>query len=174
MDPYMAEIRIYACNYPPVGWLFCNGQILPIQQYTALFSLLGTNYGGNGTTNFALPNLQGLAVLAAGQGPGLTERDLGEQGGSATVTLLSSQMPAHSHSLSADILDTADQTAPSPTRILAAANNASPYEPAATAPTPMAVESLTMVGGADPHSNVQPVQALNYCIAINGVFPVRS
>src|SRR5216683_6162065 len=96
-DPFVAEIRIFPFNFAPTGWAFCNGQLMPISQNTALFSLLGTTYGGDGKSNFALPNLQGSAPMHAGQGPGLSLRDLGESGGEQTVTLLDSEMPAHSH-----------------------------------------------------------------------------
>ena len=97
MDPFVAEIRIFPFNFAPRGWAFCNGQILPISQNTALFSLLGTTYGGNGQSTFALPNLQGRAAMFNGQGPGLSLRDLGEQGGTENVTLLITEMPAHTH-----------------------------------------------------------------------------
>src|ERR1700684_1715964 len=96
-DQFVAEIRIFGFTFPPTGWAYCNGQLLPISQNTALFSLLGTFYGGNGTSNFALPNLQGSMPLGQGQGPGLTPRNLGETGGSSTVTILNTQMPNHAH-----------------------------------------------------------------------------
>src|ERR1700682_2861989 len=98
-DPFVAEIRIFPFTFPPKGWAFCNGQLMPISQNTALFSLLGTTYGGDGKSNFALPNVQGRATMHPGQGPGLSLHDLGEQAGTETVTLLQSEIPAHSHSL---------------------------------------------------------------------------
>src|SRR6478736_4278804 len=101
-DPFVAEIRIFPFNFAPKGWAFCNGQVLPISQNTALFSLLGTTYGGNGTSNFALPNLQARTPIMAGQGPGLTDRVLGETGGSTAVTLLAAQMPSHAHAANCD------------------------------------------------------------------------
>src|SRR5213080_3175993 len=100
-SPFVAEIRIFACNFPPTGWAFCSGQLMPISQNTALFSLLGTTYGGDGRTTFALPNLQGRAAMHPGQGPGLSLHDLGESGGTETVTLLESEIPAHTHTMSA-------------------------------------------------------------------------
>src|SRR6476469_8390419 len=108
MDPFVAEIRIFPFNFAPKGWAFCDGQILPLSQNTALFSLLGTTYGGDGKSNFALPNMQGNAPMHPGQGPGLSLHDLGETGGSDTVSLLESEMPSHSHQLRADVQDIAD------------------------------------------------------------------
>src|SRR5512140_3290215 len=112
-DPFVAEIRIFPFNFSPKGWAFCDGQILPLSQNTALFSLLGTTYGGDGKSNFALPNMQGNAPMHPGQGPGLYLHDLGETGGSDTVSLLESEIPAHSHALQAEIVDAADNHAPS-------------------------------------------------------------
>src|ERR1043165_3621920 len=113
-DPFVAEIRIFTFNFAPKGWAWCDGQLLPLSQNTALFSLLGTTYGGNGKSNFALPNLQGSAPMHPGQGPGLSLHDLGETGGSETVTLLTSEMPVHPHTLMCQSQDPADQPAPSP------------------------------------------------------------
>src|SRR6187399_1764716 len=107
-DPFVAEIRIFPFNFAPKGWAWCDGQLLPLSQNTALFSLLGTTYGGNGKSNFALPDLQGRAPMHPGQGPGLSLHDLGETGGSETVTLLGSEIPAHSHGMRADTQDNAD------------------------------------------------------------------
>src|SRR3990172_8900920 len=116
-DPFVAEIRIFPFNFAPRGWAFCDGQIMPLSQNTALFSLLGTTYGGDGKSNFALPDLQGNAPMFWGQGPGLSLRDIGEAGGSETVTLLESEIPAHSHGKLA-ATDIADQNTPSPARVL--------------------------------------------------------
>ena len=112
MDPFVAEIRIFPFNFPPKGWAFCDGQILPLSQNTALFSLLGTTYGGNGSSNFALPNMQGNAPMHPGQGPGLSLHDLGEMGGSETVTLLQSELPAHNHNIMAAVIDPGDSNLP--------------------------------------------------------------
>src|SRR5207244_3241987 len=109
-DPFVAEIRIFPFNFAPKGWALCDGQLLPISQNTALFSLLGTTYGGNGQSTFALPNIQGSAVMHPGQGPGLSAHSLGETGGSQTVTLLQSEMPAHSHALTASQADAGDRS----------------------------------------------------------------
>ena len=153
----------------------CNGQILPISQNTALFSLLGTNYGGNGTSNFALPNLQGSAPLHAGQGPGLTDRVVGETGGTSSVTLLNSDMPLHNHSLPCSSTP-ADQASPSGNIPAAGAGTRGQNFYADSAGTAPAMK-LTMVGAAGgnlPHNNLPPYLALNFCIALQGVFPARN
>src|SRR5437773_10490277 len=120
-DPFVAEIRIFPFNFAPKGWAFCDGQLLPLSQNTALFSLTRTTYGGDGKSNFALPDMQGNAPMHPGQGPGLSLHDLGETGGSETVTLLESEIPAHPHTLRA-LTDLADQPVPSPVRSLARSN----------------------------------------------------
>jgi microcystin-dependent protein len=171
MDPFVAEIRIFPFNFAPKGWAFCDGQLLPLSQNTALFSLLGTTYGGNGKSNFALPDLQGRAPMHPGQGPGLSLHDLGETGGSETVTLLESEIPSHSHGLRAS-LDDADLAQPSPLRSLAKAT-ANLYA-AGPANTAMAPEALPPAGGDQPHNNMMPYLTLNFCIALQGVFPPRT
>lgn len=174
-DPFVAEIRIFPFNFAPTGWAFCNGQLLPLSQNTALFSLLGTTYGGDGKSTFALPNMQGNAPMHPGQGPGLSLHDLGETGGSETVTLLQSEIPAHSHVMRAHNGDQADAQNPSPNTSLAQSANGFAYQsntsqnlvtlnPAALAPA----------GGDQPHNNLQPYLTLNYCIALQGVFPPRT
>src|SRR5512135_3237459 len=130
MDPFVAEIRIFPFNFAPKGWAFCDGQILPLSQNTALFSLLGTTYGGDGKSNFALPNLQGSAPMHPGQGPGLSLHDLGETGGSPTVSLLESEIPSHGHSLMADSV-TGDTNSPAATTSLARSHNATAYQTSA-------------------------------------------
>jgi microcystin-dependent protein len=171
-DPFVAEIRIYPFNFAPKGWAFCDGQLLPISQNTALFSLLGTTYGGDGKSNFALPNMQGNAPMHPGQGPGLSLHDLGETGGSETVTLLESEIPAHTHSLNA-------QGAPADTNVpvgfsIARVIGATPYLPPAGAPlVAMSDNALPPAGGDQPHNNMQPYLTLNFCIALQGVFPAR-
>lgn len=171
MDPFVAEIRIFPFNFAPKGWAFCNGQLLPISQNTALFSLLGTTYGGDGRSNFALPDLQGRASMHPGQGPGLSLHDLGEADGVETVTLLQSEMPAHSHALSASVRP-ADSLNPA---TLAPGTGNNIYVAAAGATrTPMSNQALAPVGGGLPHNNMQPYLTLNFCIALQGVFPPRS
>ena len=170
MDPFVAEIRIFPFNFAPKGWAWCDGQLLPLSQNTALFSLLGTTYGGNGKSNFALPDLQGRAPMHPGQGPGLSLHDLGETGGSETVTLLESEIPAHSHILRAS-LDDADVRIPAPTRSLAK-GSANMY--ASGSPnSPMAPEGLAPAGGDQPHNNLQPYLTFYFNIALQGVFPPR-
>jgi microcystin-dependent protein len=171
-DPFVAEIRIFGFNFAPQGWALCQGQILSIAQNTALFSLLGTTFGGNGTSNFALPNMQGNIAIGQGQGPGLTDRILGESGGQQSVTLTSSQVPSHTHP--------------------ATCNNAmgTVYDPAgevwsqdaggnqeygsATVAGQMAPNAIMPAGGGQPHNNLQPFVVMNYGIALQGVFPARS
>lgn len=167
-DPFVAEIRIFPFNFAPQGWAWCDGQLLPLSQNTALFSLLGTTYGGNGATNFALPDLQGRAPMQPGQGPGLSLHDLGEAGGSETVTLIESEMPNHSHTLRAS-LDDDDSTlaqghAPGQLSVT--------YAPVAGGtPATMAPQSLAASGGDQPHNNMQPYLTFHFCIALQGVFP---
>jgi microcystin-dependent protein len=170
-DPFVAEIRIFPFNFPPKGWAFCDGQLLPISQNTALFSLLGTNYGGDGKSTFALPDLQGAAAMHPGQGQGLSERFLGEVGGSETVTLLQSEIPLHTHALNS-------QNAPGDTSLptgsaYARAIGATPYQPPGGAQVAMAPQAVTTAGGGVPHNNMQPYLTMNFCIALQGVFPPR-
>jgi microcystin-dependent protein len=171
-DPFVAEIRIFPFNFAPKGWAFCDGQLLPLSQNTALFSLLGTTYGGNGKSNFALPDLQGRAPMHPGQGPGLSLHDLGETGGSETVTLLESETPAHSHAARAVGGEIGDLQAPSAARSLARSGNGFAYV-SGPADTQMAPEALAPAGGDLPHNNLQPYLTLYFCIALQGVFPPR-
>lgn len=173
MDPFVAEIRIFPFNFAPKGWAFCDGQLLPLSQNTALFSLLGTYYGGNGQSNFALPNLQGAAPMFWGQGPGLSLHDLGETGGSDTVSLLESEIPSHSHALNC-LPAPADSPTPQAASI-ARVIGATPYLPPAGAPlVAMAAAALPPAGGDQPHNNLQPYLTLNFCIALQGVYPPRT
>ncbi|MEO7254603.1 MAG: tail fiber protein [Casimicrobium sp.] len=172
MDPFVAEIRIFPFNFAPKGWAFCDGQILPLSQNTALFSLLGTTYGGDGKSNFALPNMQGSAPMHPGQGPGLSLHDLGETGGSETVRLLESEMPSHPHTLAADVLDIADTNVVSPNASFALSSGGTLYQAASN--TQLSVGALAVTGGAQPHNNMQPYLTLNFCIALQGVFPPRT
>jgi len=168
-DPFVAEIRIFPFNFAPKGWAFCDGQLLPLSQNTALFALLGTTYGGDGKSTFALPDLQGNVPVHPGQGPGLSLYDLGQQGGAETVTLLESEMPVHSHTLRAVEDDGAFFT---PVGQFLASGN-SMYVTGNTANTTMAPQVLTPAGGSLPHNNMMPYLTLNFCIALQGVFPPR-
>jgi microcystin-dependent protein len=172
-DPFVAEIRVFPFNFAPRGWAWCDGQLIPLSQNTALFSLLGTTYGGNGKSNFALPDLQGRAPMHPGQGPGLSLHDLGETGGSETVTLLESEIPAHSHTANASAGD-ADLTQPEPTEVMANAVGGFVYDAPPVGPTTtMSPQTLTPAGGDAPHNNLQPYLTFYFCIALQGVFPPR-
>lgn len=172
-DPFVAEIRIFPFNFAPKGWAWCDGQLLPLSQNTALFSLLGTTYGGNGKSNFALPDLQGRAPMHPGQGPGLSLHDLGETGGSETVSLLESEMPAHSHAMRAHDLDLGELNSPAANRSLAKSANATAYV-AATNLVSLSPQTLAPAGGDQPHNNMQPYLTFYFCIALQGVFPPRT
>ena len=172
MDPFVAEIRIFPFNFAPRGWAWCDGQLLPLSQNTALFSLLGTTYGGDGKSNFALPDLQGSAPMHPGQGPGLSLHDLGETGGSETVSLLESEIPSHSHGLMCNAAP-ANRTTPVNNSIARVAG-ASPYAPAAAPTAQLAAAALPPAGGDQPHDNLQPYLTLYFNIALQGVFPPRT
>ena len=173
-NPFVAEIRIFPFNFAPTGWAFCNGQILPISQDTALFSLLGTFYGGNGQSTFALPDLQGRAAMFHGQGPGLSQRFLGESSGEETVTLLITEMPVHNHTVNAKI----GGGQASPADMVWATSNAGKvaaffYAPAPSATVAMNEGAVSLTGGGLPHNNLMPYNTLNFNIALQGVFPPR-
>lgn len=181
-DPYIGEIRPFGFNFAPRNWLQCNGQLLAISSNTALFAIIGTFYGGNGTTNFALPNLQSRVTMGMGNGAGLTPRVIGEQDGVENVTLLSTEMPTHSHTpytrvkpgtadgrrvpVAGDYLTRLNVTsnAPGLTWRAAPLTNATTLHPSA----------VGLAGGSQPHPNIQPVLAINYCICVAGVFPARN
>ncbi len=167
-DPFVAEIRIFPFNFAPTGWAFCNGQVLPISQNTALFSLLGTTYGGDGKTTFALPDLQGRAPMHPGQGPGLSLHDLGEASGTDTVTLVAAEIPVHSHMLQA--FPSAEVANPTAAR---GWGNAPMYQAPGMSFGAMAPETIAPAGGSLPHNNLQPYLTFNFCIALQGVFPPR-
>ena len=170
-DPFVAEIRIFPFNFAPKGWAFCDGQLLPISQNTALFSLLGTFYGGDGKSTFALPNLQGSAPLHAGQGQGLSEYFLGQTGGTDFISLIESEMPAHSHGWNASNAEGISQ-APGDQLTAAGVGGISLYA-APASPTQLAFQALSPAGGSQPHNNMMPYLTLNFCIALQGVFPPR-
>jgi microcystin-dependent protein len=171
-DPFVAEIRIVPFNFAPKGWAFCDGQLLPLSQNTALFALLGTTYGGDGKSTFALPNLQGSAALHPGQGSGLSLRDLGEIGGANSVTLLVSEMPIHNHTVNS-IIALSSTATPTNTTVLSRSVNGNAYGDAASGLQTFAPEALPPAGGSLPHNNLQPYLTLNYIIALQGVFPPR-
>lgn len=172
-DPFVAEIRIFPFNFAPKGWAWCDGQILPLSQNTALFSLLGTTYGGDGKSNFALPDLQGRAPMHPGQGPGLSLHDLGETGGSETVTLLESEIPSHAHALQGTV-GIANQNSPGGLQFGRPFGGGSMYKPPAGAPlAPLAFQAVAPAGGDQPHNNLMPYLTFYFCIALQGVFPPR-
>lgn len=172
MDPFVAEIRIFPFNFAPKGWAFCDGQILPLSQNTALFSLLGTTYGGDGKSNFALPNMQGNAPMHPGQGPGLSLHDLGETGGSETVSLLESEIPSHSHPWRVDAADPGEDRTPAG-EILARSVGGNLYG-AVGSTVSLSDNAVAPAGGDQPHNNMQPYLTLNFCIALQGVYPPRT
>jgi microcystin-dependent protein len=167
-EPFIAEIRIFAGNFAPRSWAFCDGQLLPIAQNTALFSLIGTTYGGDGRTTTALPNLQGRAPMHPGRGPGLTSRRLGEKAGTNAVTLSSVQLPSHSHALTS--FDTPTSNAPSSSVGISAAPIYAPDENMVD----MADNIIGDAGGNQAHNNMQPFLGVNFIIALQGLYPSRS
>lgn len=173
MDPFVAEIRIFPFNFAPKGWAFCDGQILPLSQNTALFSLLGTTYGGDGKSNFALPNMQGNAPMHPGQGPGLSLHDLGEMGGAESVTLLQSEIPAHSHGVMAATIDNADSNVPTNNNIGKASTKVFNIATAGSQ-VQMNPSTIGITGSSLPHNNMMPYLTLNFCIALQGVYPSRT
>jgi len=172
-NQFLGEIRAVGFNFAPIGWALCNEQILPISQNTALFSLLGTQFGGNGTSTFALPNLQGYAPMHFGSGAGLTPRDVGETAGETAVTLLSTQIPAHTHT--AQNAAVSNASTPGPTVIFGGGGRgkAPAYAPAST-PVAMGPQAVGMAGDNQPHNNMPPYVTVNFIIALQGVFPPRS
>ena len=176
-EPFVAEIRIFAGNFAPRGWAFCDGQLLPIAQNTALFSLIGTTYGGDGRTTTALPNLQGRAPMHPGRGPGLTSRRLGQRTGAETVTLSEAQIPSHTHQLRAVTIPFGQEQAPATDRTYSTSANGSAYAAAnnlvdlsKTSPN----EALPSAGGGQSHTNLQPFLTMYFIIALVGLFPSRS
>lgn len=173
MDPFLGEIRAFGFDFVPRGWAYCQGQLLPLSQNSALFALLGVTYGGDGRTNFALPDLRGIVPLNQGQGAGLaTNYVMGQTGGATSTTLTSSQIGGHTHSLNADRANVG-VGAPSGNLFGKSANRLGTLYAPAGNPTLMAVGVITPVGGNQSHSNLQPYLVLNYCIALQGIFPQR-
>ena len=170
-NPFVAEIRIFGGNFAPTGWASCDGQLLPLSQNTALFSLLGTNYGGDGKSTFALPNLAGAAPLGQGQGAGLTQRFIGEQGGEPNVTLLTTEMPLHNHFVQASNQIGTDRTPKG--EVLSRSKGMNLYAPSGTV-VQMAIQATTPAGSSFPHNNLQPYATFFFIIAMQGVFPPRS
>ena len=177
MDAFIGMIAMFGFNFPPRNWALCAGQLLPIAQNTALFSLLGTTYGGNGQTTFGLPDLRGRVPIGMGNGPGLSQRSLGEAGGTENVTLISTQMPAHNHTMTASGDGPTQATASGASLASEVRGGVNPmpiiYANGATTPVSMA-SATTQAGGNQPHSNMQPYLAINYCIATQGIFPARN
>jgi microcystin-dependent protein len=170
LDPFLGEIMLFAGNFAPNGYLFCEGQILPIASYSALFSLLGTQYGGNGVNTFALPDLRGRAPIHAGQGPGLPNYSQGEMGGAPTHTLTTAEMPQHSH---AALADSGNGTTSSPAGALPAHDPAGTPVYGVNAVAAMAGNAIGMSGGGQAHNVQSPYLAMRWCIAISGIFPSR-
>ncbi len=172
-EPFIAEIRIFAGNFAPRGWALCNGQLMLIDQNAALFSLVGTTYGGNGRTDFGLPNLQGRAPMHPGYGPGLSQRQLGQTGGVESVTLTQAQVPSHAHQAHGAPTE-AHANVPSDTTLLACTPAQYTYGTGSDSDAvDMASDSLGLTGGGQPHSNMQPYLAINFIIALLGTYPER-
>jgi microcystin-dependent protein len=173
MDPFVAEIRVFGFTFAPRGWAECNGQLMPISQNTALFSLLGTNFGGDGKSTFGLPNFQGSAAIGQGQGSGLSSYFVGEDGGVPGVTLQSQEIPVHTHQAKATN-EAAEVQAPAPDRALARSTPGYAYQgDTASKLVPMSFQSTTIVGSSFPHNNMPPSMPMMFCIALQGVYPQR-
>ena len=177
-EPFLGEIRMFGGNFAPRGWAMCNGQLLTISQNTALFSLLGTYYGGNGTSTFGLPNLQGSVPVDNGQGPGLSPYVAGEVGGVPTVTLISQTSPAHTHPVNCvgGSGNQGDQNDPKGNLWSLAFNGRRPdnmYDPSLGSGLKLNASAVSAVGNNLPHNNLQPYLVLNFCIALQGIYPTR-
>jgi microcystin-dependent protein len=170
-EPFVGEIRMFGFGFAPQGWALCNGQLLPISQNTALFSLLGTTYGGDGRTTFALPNMQSRVPVCQGQGPGLSSYAEGQAGGAETVTLAAAQMPGHTHPVKASS-SAAGSDQPGGRALARSASHIYTAEPDTS--TVMNADMLGGAGGSQPHGNIQPYLAVNFCIALTGIFPPRN
>jgi microcystin-dependent protein len=172
VEPYLGQITLVAFNFAPVGWAFCNGQLLPIDQYTALFSLLGTTYGGDGQTTFALPDLRSRIPLHQGQGSGTSNYTMGQSGGTEQVTLTSDQVPSHTHQ--AQCFTGASNSQSPVNGVWAQASNDQPYKASAVGTASMASGAIGPAGGNQPHPNLIAFQALNYIIALEGIYPSQN
>jgi len=177
-SPYIGEIRCFGFNFAPIGWAFCNGQLLQIAQADALFAILGTTYGGDGVTTFGLPNLQGQIPMHWGTGPGGFNTVIGEVQGATTVTLTTSQIPAHTHTITAGDLPAGGvvERLQSPTAVayISASSPDQAYNSSPTLDAPFSPKAISTVGGSQPHENMQPYLVLNFCIALEGIFPTRN
>ena len=175
-DPFIGQITLFAGNFPPRGWAFCQGQLLSIAQNTALFSILGTTYGGDGQSTFALPDLRGRVPIQQGQGPGLPSYVLGEQGGEPAHTLITPEMPAHAHPAQASGISGAGNNGSPGGGTWASSSNRDGIYSNATPDAPMATGNIAIgaAGGSQPHNNMQPYLGLNFIIALEGIFPSRS
>jgi len=172
-DQYIGEVRPFAGNFAPLGWALCDGSLLSIQDNQALFSLIGTTYGGNGETNFGLPDLRGRAAIHQGTGAGLSPYAIGQQFGSETVTVSTAQMPGHPHSFAGTNAGATTAT-PSPAVILASAPTEFPIYDGTASPVALSAQAVTTAGGSVPHNNRQPFLAITYIIALDGIYPSRS
>jgi microcystin-dependent protein len=175
-DPYLGEIRVFGFSFAPRGWAYCDGQIMSIAQSSALFSILGTTFGGNGQTTFGLPNMQGIASMHWGSGPGLTPRDLGESLGSVSVTLAQSQLPSHTHAFIGATTTDAAQRTPTPTAQaqLGTGNPGQVYSNTGSPAIAFSPKAIGPAGQSQPHDNLQPLLTMNFCIAMEGIFPSRN
>lgn len=175
MEPFLGMVGLFGFNFEPRGWAFCSGQILPIAQNSALFALLGVTYGGNGQTTFALPDLRGRVPIGQGQGPGLTPHPIGEVAGTETVTLIQTQMPAHNHLLNVSTQGAgSDSPSGSVLAVSALADGTVVNTYGSTITATANPQSIGVAGGTQPHPNMQPYLVMNYCIALEGIFPSRN
>jgi microcystin-dependent protein len=177
-SPYIGEIRCFGFSFAPVGWAFCNGQLVPIAQNEALYAIIGTIYGGDGVTTFALPNLQGQAPMHWGNGPGGFNTAIGQVQGDTAVSLTATQMPVHAHTINCVTLQSGGvvvrTNTPDPTALIAPSEPDGVYQKAPTIDAPFSNQAISIAGASQPHDNMQPYLALNFCIALEGIFPSRN